>query len=100
LHARPPLHRRRDGTRCPLTCPELQQEDPDDSLEAALAEAKKRQKLVFWYVSTINRSPMDRKTEIDRYSMSGPFFWPPVTSFLNEHFIPVRMAARAHGRGH
>jgi len=62
-------------------------------LEASLAEAKKRQTLVFWYVSTINRSPMDRKTEIDRYSMIGPFLWPPATSFLNEHFIPVRMAA-------
>lgn len=41
--------------------------------EASLAEAKKRKRLVFWYMPAINRSPMDRKTEIDRSMMSDPF---------------------------
>ena len=62
-------------------------------LEAARAEAKKTRRPIFWYVPTIRRSPMDRKTEIDRYMLAGPFSWPRVTAFLNEHFIPVRMAA-------
>ena len=34
---------------------------------AALAEAKASGRLVFWYVPTVARSPMDRKPEIDRY---------------------------------
>ncbi len=62
-------------------------------LKSALAEAKEEKKPVFWYVPTIHRSPMDRKKEIDRYMMAGPFSWPRSADLLNEHFIPVRMPA-------
>ncbi len=62
-------------------------------LAAALVESKESGKAVFWYVPTIRRSFMDRKTEVDRYMMAGPFSWPRTIAFLNEHFVPVRMAA-------
>ena len=71
-------------------------------LTAALEEARELRRPVFWYVPTIRRSPMDRKAEIDRYMLAGPFSWPRAIAFLNEHFVPVRMAAgaaecKAHG---
>ena len=62
-------------------------------LQAALEEAKESGKPVFWYVPTIQGSPMDRKIEIDRYMMAGPFSWPRTATLLNESFIPVRMRA-------
>ncbi len=62
-------------------------------LESALEEAEQESKPVFWYVPTIHRSFMDRKIEIDRYMMAGPFSWPRVSDFINKHYIPVRMKA-------
>jgi len=59
---------------------------------AALSEAKKAGKPVFWYVPTVSRSPMDRKPEIDRYMMGGPFSWPSTIDLLREHFIPVKQS--------
>ncbi len=59
-------------------------------VETALAEAKRTGKPVFWYVPTVSRSPMDRKPEIDRYMMGGPFSWPSTIELLKEHFVPVR----------
>ncbi|MDP6539181.1 MAG: hypothetical protein QF903_02470 [Planctomycetota bacterium] len=59
-----------------------------DDLSRALEGADKP---VFWYVPTIHRSPMDRKTEIDRYLAAGPFSWPRTIALLEEHFVPVRM---------
>ena len=35
---------------------------------------------------------MDRKPEIDRYMLAGPFSWPSVIKDLNERFVPVRHA--------
>ena len=64
-------------------------------LQAAQKESKKTGKPVFWYVPTLRGSPMDRKREIDRYMMAGPFCWPRLISLLNQHYIPVR--ARAAG---
>src|SRR5436190_10135894 len=63
-------------------------------LDAALAEAKEKQKPVFWYVPSVAGSPMDRKPEIDRYLMAGPFSWPSTIDLLNQHFIPVKAVAR------
>lgn len=56
----------------------------------ALAESKKTGKPVFWYVPSVSRSPMDRKPEIDRYMMGGPFSWPSTIELLTEHFVPVK----------
>jgi len=64
-------------------------------LQAAQEESKKTGKPVFWYVPTLRGSPMDRKQEIDRYMMTGPFCWPRLITLLNQHYIPVK----AHPRG-
>ena len=64
-----------------------------EDLDTALAESKESGKPVFWYVPTLFRSPMDRKVEIDRYMMAGPFSWPQCVDAMNERFIPVRQAA-------
>lgn len=62
-------------------------------LSTALAEAREAEKPVFWYVPTVRGSRMDRKPEIDRYMMGGPFSWPGLVDLLNEAFIPVRQPA-------
>ncbi|MBL8730709.1 MAG: hypothetical protein JNM25_19985 [Planctomycetes bacterium] len=64
-----------------------------DDVEAALVEAKRDGKPVFWYVPSVARSPMDRKAEIDRYLMGGPFSWPSTIELLTEHFVPVKQVA-------
>ena len=63
-------------------------------LEAALAEAKAQQKLVFWYVPKVAGSPMDRTPEIDRYLQSGPFSWPTTITLLQTRFVPVAEVPR------
>ncbi|GAB4149836.1 MAG: hypothetical protein Fur0037_18230 [Planctomycetota bacterium] len=60
-------------------------------LAAALREAAATNLLVFWYVPTLRGSPMDRRPEIDRYMMAGPFSWPSTIDLLNDHFVPVRL---------
>ncbi|HEB52055.1 MAG TPA: hypothetical protein ENI87_02245 [bacterium] len=62
-------------------------------VDAALREAKQTGKPVFWYVPSVARSPMDRKPEIDRYMMGGPFSWPSTVSLLRAHFVPVKQVA-------
>ena len=63
-------------------------------LAAALAESRQSGKPVFWYVPTVARSPMDRKPEIDRYMMAGPFCWPRLIALLNQHYVPVKAIPR------
>lgn len=65
-------------------------EDP----AAALAEAQQKSLPVFWYIPTVQGSPMDRKDVIDRYLMAGPFSWPAIVRLLNERTIPLRAVAR------
>lgn len=67
-------------------------------VDAALLEAKRSGKPVFWYVPAIARSPMDRKPEIDRYVMGGPFSWPTTVALLEEHFVPVKQVAGGDDR--
>ena len=59
-------------------------------LATALADAKASHKPVFWYVPTVPGSPMDRRPELDRVMMSGPFSWPETIAILNERFVPLR----------
>ena len=59
-------------------------------LATAQAEAKASHKPVFWYVPTVPGSPMDRRPELDRVMMSGPFSWPETIAILNERFVPLR----------
>lgn len=70
-----------------------------DSLESAQSKAKETGKPVFWYVSTLPSTFMDRKTEIDRYMLGGPFSWPPIIDLLNKHFVPVRSIPDRNGSG-
>lgn len=65
-----------------------------EDVEAALAEAKASGKPVFWYVPSVQGSPMDRRAEVDRYLRGGPFSWPSTIELLNTHFVPVAVAAR------
>lgn len=62
-------------------------------LAAALAEARESKRPVFWYVPTIRGSFMDRKPEVDRAMMAGPFSWPRTIALLGEHYVPVKLAA-------
>ena len=41
--------------------------------EAAVAKSNQTGKPIFWYVPTLRGSFMDRKNEIDRYMLAGPF---------------------------
>ncbi len=71
-------------------------------VDAALAEARRSGKPVFWYVPSVAGSPMDRKPEIDRYVRGGPFSWPTTIALLDAHFVPVAAVAtgalqRQHG---
>ncbi|MHC5063189.1 MAG: prenyltransferase/squalene oxidase repeat-containing protein, partial [Planctomycetota bacterium] len=59
-------------------------------LEAALAESARSGKALFWYLPALSGSRMDRKPEIDRYMMAGPFSWPGVIDLLDRHTIPLR----------
>jgi hypothetical protein len=63
------------------------------SVAEAVKESDESGKPVFWYVPTIAGTFMDRKPEIDRYMMAGPFSWPAIIGTLNEHYIPVRAVA-------
>lgn len=60
------------------------------SVDEAMKESAETGKPVFWYVPTLRGSFMDRKAEIDRYMMAGPFSWPAVIELVNDYFIPVR----------
>ena len=60
------------------------------SFEKAMELAKKQNKPVLWYVSTLPNTFMDRKVEIDRYMLSGPFSWPAIVETINENAIATR----------
>ena len=64
--------------------------EPD--FETAALKSKESNKPIFWYVPTLKGTFMDRKPEIDRYMLSGPFSWPNIIEVINEHYIPVRSA--------
>jgi len=64
-------------------------------LAAARAESQQEGKPLFWYVPTVPGSPMDRKPELDRYMLAGPFSWPETVALLNAHFVPVKAVPRA-----
>lgn len=67
-----------------------------ESFDDAVAKSKASGKPIFWYVPRLARTFMDRKIEIDRYMMAGPFSWPEVIDVLNEHYIPVKAVPRGN----
>ncbi len=63
-----------------------------ESWQEAVDESRQTGKPLFWYVSTVPGTFMDRKVEIDRYMLAGPFSFPPIVNLLNERFVPCRIA--------
>ncbi len=63
-------------------------------LATALADARSSGRPVFWYVPTVPGSPMDRRPEIDRRMLAGPFSWPETIAILNTEFVPLRLVPR------
>lgn len=59
-------------------------------LKTALALAKKTGKPIFWYVPTLPNTFMDRKIEVHRYMMAGPFSWPAIIATLNQNAICLK----------
>ena len=55
-----------------------------------LKTAMELAKQVFWYVPTLPDTFMDRKIEVHRYMMAGPFSWPAIIESLNENAICVK----------
>ncbi|MCY2982419.1 MAG: terpene cyclase/mutase family protein [Planctomycetota bacterium] len=56
----------------------------------ALAKSKETGKPIFWYVPSIPGTFTDRKVEIDRYMLAGPFSWPAIIKLINENCIPLK----------
>ena len=56
----------------------------------ALAKSKESGKPIFWYVPSVPGTFMDRKVEVDRYMMAGPFSWPSIIKLINKNCIPLK----------
>lgn len=64
-----------------------------DTLDAAVAEAKKTGKPILWWVTDVAGSTMDRKLVVRKYMLSGPWMMPDVVSIVSTRFVPLRLAA-------
>ncbi|MFY7876919.1 MAG: hypothetical protein ACOVQM_15805, partial [Pirellula sp.] len=62
----------------------------ESDYSAALAKAKQSGKPIFWYVPSIPGTFMDRKEEVDRYMLAGPFSWPTIINLINQNCVPLR----------
>jgi len=62
-----------------------------EDFESAERKSKESGKPIFWYVPTLSGSFMDRKPEINRYMLAGPFSWPIIIETINKNYIPVRV---------
>ena len=62
--------------------------EPD--FNTAVARAKLTGKPMFWYVPTLPDTFMDRKIELHRYMLAGPFSWPSIIKALNENAICLK----------
>ena len=58
--------------------------------ETAIAKSKLTGKPVFWYIPTLPNTFMDRKIELHRYMLAGPFSWPSIIKTLNENAICLK----------
>jgi hypothetical protein len=56
----------------------------------ALAKSKETGKPIFWYVPSVPGTFMDRKVEVDRYMLAGPFSWPAIVKLINQNCIPLK----------
>ena len=64
--------------------------DWQPDFETAIGEAKRTGRPVFWYVPTLPDTFMDRKIELHRYMLAGPFSWPSIIKSLNDNAICLK----------
>ena len=62
------------------------------SVEDAQQQSAATGKPILWYIHTVPGTFMDRKVEIDRYMLAGPFSWNSTRELINDHFVPVKAA--------
>ena len=62
----------------------------EESWDEAVRKSRESGKPIFWYISTVPGTFMDRKKEIDRYMMAGPFSYPAIIELVNQKYVPVR----------
>src|SRR5689334_11171478 len=62
-----------------------------ESLTDAQKASKDTGKPIAWWVSRVESSPMDRKTVLEKYMLSGPFMMPGVVELMSKDFIPLRL---------
>lgn len=65
------------------------------TIEACLAEAKWRRKLLLWYVPAVPGQHVILPHLTDRYMMTGPFADPAVAGLINRRFVAVKLPATA-----
>lgn len=64
-----------------------------EDLDQAIAESKRTGKPIFWWVTAIPGSRMDRKLVLEKYMLSGPWMMPDLVAILPRRFVPLRMAS-------
>ena len=62
----------------------------ESNWDAAVEKSRDTGKPIFWYVPTLPGTFTDRKKEIDRYMLAGPFSWPVIVDELNRNYVPYR----------
>src|SRR5882672_584224 len=62
-----------------------------ESLTEAQKESKASGKPIAWWVTRVEGSPMDRKTVLEKYMLSGPFMMPGVIELMSRDFVPLRI---------
>lgn len=66
----------------------------ENNYESALEKSKATGKPIFWYVPTVPGTFMDRKEEVNRYMLAGPFSWPSIIKLINQNCIPLKVAPK------
>ena len=62
-----------------------------ESFDDATKAAKESKKPVLWFVPKTQSSRMDRNQELYWYMMGGAFSDPSFVSYINEHFVALRL---------
>lgn len=63
------------------------------SLDEAVASAEAKQRLIAWYIPTVEKTPMDRKVVLENYMNMGPFMHSEVIALLTRRFVPLKRKA-------
>ncbi len=66
----------------------------ESNYDSALEKSKATGKPIFWYVPSVPGTFMDRKEEVNRYMLAGPFSWPSIIKLINHNCIPLKVAPK------